>query len=238
MNAERSRYIRDLQALAPLSDHTDAIGVDANGKVVVQKKLPPPIDEFGIPRPEIMVRDLLGQMTTENYIWTGKIDLHHLATPKADFSVVRTKGEGAIGSDFRGMACLKIEPPRQMHNFAHHLFELPGRPSVDTMRQAVYEIDQAKLLSSTIDTYMNDSSINDTSKTQALCQVALAAIFEKMQEPQIGILPCIEELHNMELTDLRRTVNSLLRVRRLSKKHLIHPAIRKSSEWTQSRQAA
>ena len=238
MGIERLRRIRDLQALAPLSDHTDAIQVNEHGKVIVNNRLNAPNDEFGIPRPEIMVEQLLGQMGTKNYVWTGAFDEHHLATPKADFTVVRTRTEGDIGSAFRGSACLKIDLPRQMHNFSHALFELPGRPQVDVMRQAVYEIGQAKQIQSIINEHVVGNPEQDNERTQRLCVSALSSFFEKAQEPQVRMLPPLEQLHDMELHTLRNTVNSLLRARRFSAKHLIHPAIRKPSEWSQSRTAA
>ena len=146
MTGERLRYIRDLDSLAPLSDHTDAIKVNSEGRVEIVFRIPPPNDEFGVPRPEVMIKNLLGVMTTENFVWAGKFDEHHLATPKADFTVVRTENEGDIGSAFRGLSCLKIDLPRQMHNFAHAIFELPGRPSLDVMRQAVTEVGYARQL--------------------------------------------------------------------------------------------
>lgn len=214
----------------PLHEHTDAIGLLDEGKVEVRIRLGPPIDKYGIPRPEIMIDRLLGLMATQNYVWPGQFDEHHLATPKADFSVVRTSSEGDIGSAFRGIACLKIELPRQMHNFSHAVFELPGRPPVDTMRQAVFEIGQAKLIQGVLNEHLPPHPHLETIQMRKLCRDGVQRIIAGMEEPELGMTPTLETMACMELEDLRRCVGSLLRVRRFSKKHLIHPAIRKNHQ--------
>jgi hypothetical protein len=233
MTSERLRYIRDLDSLAPLSNHTEFLQVNGQGKVEVSDRLPPPTDEYGIPRPEIMIEALLGAMRTENYVWTGRFDEHHLATPRADYSVARTEGEGSIGSAFRGLSCLKIDLPRQMHNFSHVLFELPGRPSLDVMRQAVIEVGYAKQLHVVIDEYFPYGTEKGSDRVRQLGRTAVEDIFDSMTEPEVGMLPNIESLASMEMEDLKRTVNSLMRVRRFSDKRLTHPAVRVSSGYRQ-----
>lgn len=237
MGDERIRYIRSLQTLVPLHEHTDAIGLADDGRIQVMTRLESPADEYGIPRPDIMVHRLLGVMATQNYVWPGQFDEHHLATPKADFSIIRTNGEGDIGSAFRGLSCLKIELPRQMHNFAHALFELPGRPSVDIMRQAVFEIGQVKQLQTILNEHSPGARHAETQQMRTLCIDAIARALESMQEPEVGMAPSLEELAKMELEDVRSCVGSMLKVRRFSKKHLIHPAIRKAQQ-KQARTAA
>lgn len=231
------RYIRSLQTLVPLNEHTDAIGLADDGRIQVLKRLESPVDEYGIPRPDIMVHRLLGVMATQNYVWPGQFDEHHLATPKADFTIIRTNGEGDIGSAFRGLSCLKIELPRQMHNFAHAIFELPGRPSVDTMRQAVFEIGQVKRLQTILNEHLPGYDHTETQQMRKLCMEAIARTIESMQEPEVRMAPSLAELSDMELDDVRICVGSMLRVQRFSKKHLIHPAIRKVQQ-KQSRIAA
>lgn len=231
MTEKRWRFIRDLDSLAPLSDHTDTIAVNQEGHVEVVRKLPPPNDEFGIPRPELMVEKLLGAMDTENYVWTGRFDEHHLATPKADFTIVRTKNEGDVGSAFRGLSCLKIDLTRQMHNFAHAIFELPGRPSIDVMRQALVEVGQAKRLQTICNEYLPTYPERTTEQDQRLCVGALQRAIEQMKEPEVGMLPRLEALATMELSDLQVTVNALLRVRQFSDKQLVHPAVRRHSGY-------
>jgi|GEM_PF-2495443 len=240
MSDERIRYIRSLQTLVPLHEHTDAIGlVDGDeNRIEVLERLPAPLDEYGIPRPEIMVDQLLGLMNTENYVWPGQFDEHHLATPKADFSVVRTSGEGDIGSAFRGLSCLKIELPRQMHNFSHAIFELPGRPSVDVMRQAVLEVGQARQLQGVLNEHLPMHPHAQTAQMRKLCIDSIHRVIDTMREPEIAMTPSLETLAGMELDDLRVCVGSLLRVRRFSKKHLIHRAIRKSKNVSGNRVAA
>lgn len=227
MSEERLRYIRSLQTLVPLHAHTDAIGIDENERVEVRTRLTPPIDEYGIPRPEIMIQKLLGVMSTKHYVWPGQFDEHHLATPKADFTVVRTHDEGDIGSAFRGLACLKIELPRQMHNFSHAIFELPGRPSVDVMRQAVIEVGQAKQLQTILNEHSPSYPHTETEQMRVLCTTAITSALESMREPEVSMTPSLEQMSNMDIDELRLCIGSLLRVRRFSKKHLIHPAIRK-----------
>lgn len=104
MTDERLRYIRNLNSLVPVTDHTRLIYLDENEQVRIRDKLPAPVDENGIPRPEIMVQRIYENMTTENYVWTGVFDEHHTATPKADYTVVRSASDGNIGSVFRGLS--------------------------------------------------------------------------------------------------------------------------------------
>lgn len=240
MTEERLRHIRNLESLAPLHTHTDAIGINEHGRVTVNLKLPAPVDEHGIPRPKVMVEQLLGQMKTGNYVWTGAFDEHHLATPKSDFTIVRTREEGDIGSAFRGLACLKIMLPRQMHNFSHQLFELAKRPSIEMMRLAITEVGQARQLHEVFENYSPDVKRHMTDRIRLMCVGALQRKLDHMPEPQTGLLPSLEVLQQMELEELRRTVNALLRVHRFSKKHLIHPAIRKKpyAQYGQDSRAA
>lgn len=227
MSEERMRYIRSLETLAPLYAHTDAIDISDEGRVEVRERLSPPVDQYGIPRPEIMIERLLGAMSTKHYVWPGRFDEHHLATPKADFTVIRTNSEGDIGSAFRGLACLKIELPRQMHNFSHAIFELPGRPSVDIMRQAVLEVGQAKRLQLIMNEHLPAYPHVETDQMRRFCIDALQTAFESMVEPEIGMTPSLEEMAIMGLDELRVSMASLLRVRRFSRKYAIHPAIRR-----------
>lgn len=238
MTEERLRYIRSLQSLAPLHEHTDTIGISEEGRVEIRTKLEPPLDEYGIPRPEIMLDKLLATIATANYVWPGQFDEHHLATPKADFTVVRSNSEGDIGSAFRGLSCLKIELPRQMHNFSHALFELPGRPSIDVMRQAVIEVGQARQLQHILNEHLPSYPHTETEQSRRLCISALHGALENMKEPQVNVLPNLESIAAMELDDLRKSVAALLQVRRFSKKHLIHPAIRKPQQGTFTKKVA
>lgn len=226
MTGERERYIRNLDSLAVLSDHTDVIKVTEHGKVEVQYKIPAPTDEYGIPRPEIMVQRLLGRMATENYVWTGRFDEHHLATPKADFTIVRTEAEGNIGSAFRGLSCLKIDLARQMHNFSHVLFELPGRPSVDVMRQAVLEVGYAKKLQTTLNQYFPSFAYQQSDREVRLGWLAISDTLSFMEEPQIGMLPPLSELSDMSVEELRKRLSETLRIRSFNDKRLVHPAVR------------
>jgi len=234
MTEERLRFIRSLDSLAPLSDHTDVIHVNTEGRVEVEYQISPPNDEYGIPRPEIMIDRLLAQLATKNFVWSGRFDEHHLATPKADFSIVRTPDEGDIGSAFRGLSCLKIELPRQMHNFAHAIFELPGRPSLEVMRQAVTEVGQARQLQEIINEHSPVYPHLETEQMRYLCMSALQGTIERMQEPEVGMMPPLESLVGMDFDTLRQSVNAILRVRRFSEKALIHPAIRKSGKYRQN----
>jgi hypothetical protein len=226
MSEERLQFIRSLDSLAPLSEHTDVIDVAQNGRVEINNRLLSPTDEFGIPRPEIMVERLLGVMATQNYVWTGKYDEHHLATPKADFSIVRTEMEGDIGSAFRGLSCLKIDLPRQMHNFSHAIFELPGRPSVDVMRQAVTEIGNAKQIQLIINQYFPEARQDYSDRESKLGMYAISDALGGMLDSEVNMIPTLNELSSMSLVELRKVVNTALRVRCFSDKNLIHPAIR------------
>lgn len=228
MTEKRLHFIRRLDTLVPLLDHTDLLALTPTGAVTVPDKLPAPTDIYGIPRPEIMINQLLGHMATEHFKWTGVFDLHHLATPKADYSIVRTKDEGDIGSAFRGVSFLKIELPRQMHNFSHAIFELPPRPSVDVMRAVMTEVGSARQLLETINDFYGDKGREYVTDHAAdLCTRILEEKLASIKKPEIGLLPQPEELARMDIEALRCAVCSLLTVRRFSRKHLIHPAVYK-----------
>ena len=198
-----------LQGLVGHAAHVELV----DGRAVVRDKLPAPIDEHGIPRVDIMLRQLLGQMTTKAYVWTGSFDVHHMATPKADYTVVSDN----VGNAFRALPMLKVEVPRQMHALAHALFYVQPRPtSKSVMQHAVLENGQLRTLREIVDAGLDDAT------TQLLVHDAL----DEMVDPRVDIMPSREELAGMELRDLRRTVASLIRVRRYASKPLIHPAIR------------
>ncbi len=204
--------IRRRESLEGLIGHAERLEF-IMGRPVVRDKLPAPIDEHGIPRVDIMMRGLLGQMATTAYVWTGKFDLHHMATPKADYNVVPDN----VGTAFRSLAPLKIELPRQMHNFAHELFLTPRTPPTQAvMRQAILENEQLRSLAAGTEAVM-DGSIEEHRVYDMLSD---------MVDSRVDIMPSREELFDMEFDDLRRAVASLTRVRRFANKQLIHPAVR------------
>jgi hypothetical protein len=233
MTTERSLYIRGLSSIIPLAEHTDIVRsfIDADGveRMTVTDKLPAPVDEFGIPRPEIMVERLLGQMATKHFVWSGTYDLHHLATPKADYTVARTRTDGDIGSTFRGLSCLKIELPRQMHNFSHAIFELPKRPSEDVMIQALLEVGQLKQLHTRIGEYIPDERRAIDEDIKLLCLSALRMDMERMKEPAVGMMPNLEVLASLEFDEVQKLIGKSLLVRKFSRKHLVHKAIRRAT---------
>lgn len=207
--------IKDRTSLALLHGHAELIGL-SNGQAIALDKLPAPIDEFGIPRTEIMLDRLLGQMATGAYVWTGFIDTHHMATPKSDYTVVAD----GVGSRFRGLAPLKIDMPRQMHDLTHLLFEYYRPPTVGVMKQAILEVDQGVRISKIVSRADGDPDIVRRQVHDALYE---------MRDPEVNMIPSLDELAGMELDDLRYTVNSLISVQRYRSRRLVHPALRPQS---------
>ncbi len=204
--------IRRRESLDGLVGHAERVEL-VKGRAVVVDKLPAPIDEFGIPRVNTMVSELLGQMATQAYVWTGKYDLHHMATPKADYNVIPDN----LGQAFRSLPALKVDLPRQMHNLSHELFLTPKTPpSEAVMRQALLENEQLKTL------YMLTADNEDPDAAHLQVYDALS----DMVDPRVNIMPSRESLAEMDFLDLRRTVASLIRVRRFAHRPLIHPAVR------------
>ena len=179
---------------------------------MVRDLLPAPVDEEGIPRAELMVQAILGQMATRAYVWTGRFDLHHMGTPKADYSVIAD----SIGANFRGMSMMKIELPRQMHNLSHALFKTPKVPALSVMNQALLENEQLKALYA----ITTDEFNPDTARQK------VHAALEDMADPKVNIMPSRESLAALSVDELRLAVGSLTRVRRFTNKSLIHPAVR------------
>ncbi len=211
LQGERTKMIRERGSIRNLVGHASLVSM-VNGRARVQEKMPAPVDEFGIPRVDVMINRLLGQMATETYVWTGRFDLHHMATPKADY----TRVEGNVGSAFRGLPAMKVELPRQMHNLSHAIFQVPTLPEDDVMRQAILENDQLRILNGILGEGYSDSET----------QFRIHDTLDEMVDPCVDIMPSREELADMELYDLRHTVASLLRVRRFAKKEFIHSAVR------------
>lgn len=211
--------IKDRTSLALLHGHAELIGL-SNGQVVALDKLPAPVDEFGIPRTEIMLRRLLGQMATGAYVWTGFIDTHHMATPKSDYNVVAD----GVGSRFRGLAPLKIEMPRQMHDLAHLLFEFYRPPTVGVMSQAILEVDQGVRISKIVSQVDSDPDV---------VQRQVHDVLSEMRDPEVNMIPSLDKLADMELDDLRRTVGSLISVQSYRSRRLVHPALRPQSSLRQ-----
>jgi hypothetical protein len=229
MTEERLHHIRSLDNLSCLVEHTSLLKYNENERVEIVDKLPAPVDEFGIPRAGIHVQQIYDAMDTRAYVWTGKVDEHHLCTPKADFTVVRTATEGDIGSSFRGLAQNKIELPRLMHNFGHAVVELPKRPPIDVMRQALFEVGQGKQLMEIINLYMGPEGTvhDDIERAKALCLASLRRQIDRMVEPEVGMMPSLESLSEMDFDTLRTAVST---VRKFGNRRLVHPAIRKSGK--------
>lgn len=209
---EKIERIRKRDSLEGLVEHAERVEI-INGRPLVIDKLPAPVDDLGIPRIDIMLQGLLGQMATQAYVWTGKYDLHHMATPKADYNVVPDN----LGQAFRSLPALKLELPRQMHNLSHELFLTPKRPPAEAvMRQAILETEQLRTL------YELTKYSEDPSEVHINVYDALS----DMVDPRVDIMPSRELLAEMEFSELRNTVASLIRVRRFAPRQLIHPAIR------------
>ena len=206
-------FTRD--SLMELVEHAKRLELK-NGKVVATDKLPAPVDEYGIPRSDIMLKGLLGQMATRTYVWTGKFDLHHMATPKADYNIL----PGDVGKQFRGLAPLKIRLPRLMHKAAHELFEITQPTSELVMNQAIAEVNQMKEIYkiSTQDAENPDEVIREVHES-----------LSRMREPRVEMMPPLDELASMELNELRRTAKQLTSVQEYNEKKLIHPALRRAS---------
>lgn len=203
--------IRQRGSIHDLIGHAERVEL-VEGRAVVRDLLPAPVDEEGIPRAELMVQAILGQMATRAYVWTGRFDLHHMGTPKADYSVIAD----SIGANFRGMSMMKIELPRQMHNLSHALFKTPKVPALSVMNQALLENEQLKALYA----ITTDEFNPDTARQK------VHAALEDMADPKVNIMPSRESLAALSVDELRLAVGSLTRVRRFTNKSLIHPAVR------------
>lgn len=210
---EKEQRIQKQTSLKVLVGHVDRLElIDGRAKVI--DKLPAPVDEHGIPRVTIMLRELFGQMATSAYVWTGRFDLHHMATPRADYTAVSQ----GVGAQYRGISQLKVDVPRLMHNLAHELFLTQRHPPhITTMRQALTESEQLGRLARVV---------GDDSALECVRLGRVHALLEDMKEPQVDIMPSKDVLASLPFDDLRCAVQSLTRVRRYDNASLIHPAIR------------
>lgn len=215
LSREKVDRIRQRESLHHLVEHAERLEL-VNDKVVVLEKLPAPVDEHGIPRIDIMFDGLLGQMATRAYVWTGAFDLHHMATPKADYTVAY----GGVGSEFRSQTQLKVNLSRLMHKLAHDLFEITRPTSETVMKQAILESQQTKDLFA-----ITGERVEDPDEMLRRAHEALSG----MAEPRVDMMPSLDVLADMKLDELRRTVASLVRVRSYDEKKLIHPALRPKS---------
>lgn len=230
MLSDRADKIRGLCSLVPVASHTELIEAikDRSGyqRIKITDKLPAPVDEFGIPRAEIMLDRIMGAMTTR-FVWTGKIDLHHLATPKADYSAADT---GSIGSLFRGLSQLKIDLPRQKHDFVHAVFDYHKPPALDVMMQAISEVEQGKALQSIFGAHERTyEDFWQDDKLMWMCRIDLLIALESMNEPQVNMMPPLNDLANLPLKEMRQAVNSIVNIRRIGDKKIVHPAVRKQN---------
>lgn len=231
MTEERLRRIRSLDGLAHLVDHTPLLKLNEFERVEVVDKVPAPVDEFGIPRAETHIEHLFAAIDTKSFVWTGKMDLHHLCTPKSDFNIIRADDDERLGSKFRGIAQNKIEKPRLMHNFGHAVMELPGCPPDEVMRQALHEVNQGIQLMTVINNYFGKETpqFEAIDKAKIMCLNALRSKIEKLTEPQVNMMPSLETLSDMDFDTLQAAVKSIVSVRRFGNSRLVHPAIRKNS---------
>lgn len=222
-------YIRRRTSLSPLKEHSTLIDttqlVDGEERYTVRDKLPAPVDEHGIPRPSIMLDGILGSMATAQYVWTGRLDMHHLANPKADYNVARTPQEGSLGGAYRGIGALKIELPRQMHNYAHAIFELPPRPNFDTMRQAVTEVGQAQRIQRVLGSYSVAPTPWHDERERRECIERVHDVLAQSEQPELGFMPPLETLAQMEIEELRAAMKAVLTIRRVPDLKIVHPAV-------------
>lgn len=200
----------------PQVDQSLLLKIGTNGRVKAIEKMPTPVNEYGIPDADAFIAELSATLDSR-YVPPFEANNHHLVYPR---SLYHAEGQDSIPYQFRETPSLKLRIPVQVHKYAHWVIEPAKMPSMDTMTQVVKEqrqIDQLfsigrgvigayKWLDSMIEegqqTYHAAERYIENNEVQARFYDYLA----QCEEPQIGLMPNIQELAQM---DFRRAVRHL-----------------------------
>ncbi|MGK2896166.1 MAG: hypothetical protein ACSLEY_00990 [Candidatus Saccharimonadales bacterium] len=215
MAYERLSTVKGEQSLAPLATHSELLN-RRNGQLIVLDKLETPVDEYGIPQPHLLIKDVLGSVAISR-VWTGGYDVHHVAWPEAAYHRYNDETESLTGSYFRGAAALKVRLPRQLHNYIHAVTEPSPMPSEDVMQQWIKEQRQVSRLYDTV-SRKNLSDATDLSEEQREKYRFnnYRQKLDTMEDGELGLMPNREQLASIDIDQARRILRAIAKVRGFS----------------------
>lgn len=114
-------------------------------KAIDDDQIPVPLDEFGVPRPMELMRNIMATID-DSYTPPEGENIHHTAYSRSNYWDYPSDPH-KVAARYREGHALMLSMPTQIHNYAHAVMEMPPIPVYDVMRQRVIEQKQVDRLS-------------------------------------------------------------------------------------------
>lgn len=201
-------------SLRPLVDKSSLLDI-RNGRLVVLDKIETPVDRNGVPIPQDLIKQVLATIATR-HIWTGDLDVHHVAWPEATYKKVNQRTDGHLGGLYRGSAALKIRLMRQLHNYIHATTVPAKPPTQRVMAQWALEQSQLYRLDHTL-SFKSMAEFDLPEEERERYRFSnFSQKLEEMTDGELGLMPSIDFLSGLDMRGARREVRLRARVHGLS----------------------
>lgn len=120
----------------PPPDQSLLLRHDRKGVVKAVEKLPTPLDEFGMPDPDVMLEIALSTLASD-YEPPAISNVHHLIYPRERYHNHQSGSQ--IPRLYRESARNMVRYQQQLHNYFHEIFLDPVEASMDVMYQCAQE---------------------------------------------------------------------------------------------------
>lgn len=214
MSSERFLSHSRRHTLAPLVPKSGLLTFK-NNKVFVTDRIETPINELGLPDSRQLVKDVLATLSVEHY-WTGIHDVHHMNWPRADYQKADEANQELSAARYRGAGTQKIRIPRQMHDYVHLTTVPTAVQDYNLMRQVSIEQSQVDRLHDTV-SLKNLADFDMTEEVKEYYRLKnFREKLDDMTEGQLGIMPEINYLYDLELDEARRVLRAISKVQGFS----------------------
>lgn len=179
-----------------LVDHTDYLEL-RHGKLYAAKKLEVPLNEYGLPQREQLLRSVLGVVAAE-YAWQGYYDVHHVAWPYSAYRALNTDDFESVGESYRNMGGMKIKANRDIHDLVHLITDPPAIPEEAVMTQAIVEdlfLRNLRIVLLPTRAEMTGEYIDDTLEHER--EQRYLEMLERAPSDTVGYMPSLAELEGL-----------------------------------------
>lgn len=203
-NVYLTQRLPETSLLWRLADYTSILERLPNNIMAVTSMIETPYTEYGIIDRKELFRRLLGSVASE-YTWQGDYGgAHHLMWPRARYRRPHVlASHEATTMHFRGSPSLKVDLPRELHDYLHRVTEPPVAPPLEVMHQYNLEQLQIHRLYSTIKLTSYKHVDLPLEALERLRADGLERKLGEMEDGQIGLMPTRELLAAMSLEEAR-----------------------------------
>lgn len=184
----------------------------------ITEKIEVPVDEYGIPDTKEFITQALEVIDEPDIVWGGRYDLHHMAWPGYLYRSIQTKRDTLAGSYYRGSNLLKVDGPRDLHEYLHRVAEEPTPPNLDVLDQFAMEnkwLQGLRYLLRKDTIKVGDKHVLMAEQTKH--ERYLRAV-ERMPKSEFGILPNQELLMGYTLDEAKVAIRALTAVSRVDRR--------------------